>query len=112
LIATNAGELAALKALGDRTITEIKLGKTKGKTTTRFADISLKLISADKNKNKYTVMVMADDKQTEKKDKGVNEPVQFYTAKGGHIPYELVINTVNKDEIVGYLSTPKVPASR
>jgi predicted nucleic acid-binding Zn-ribbon protein len=110
LIATNAGELAALKALGDRTITDIKLGKTKAPV--RFADITLKLVSADKKKNKYTVLVLADDKQTEKKDKSVNEPVQFYTAKGGHIPYELVINQVNKDEIVGYLSTPKVQAPR
>jgi hypothetical protein len=50
---------------------------------------------------------MADDKLTEKKDKNINEPVQFYTAKGGHIPYELVINAVNKNEIVGYLSTPR-----
>jgi hypothetical protein len=55
---------------------------------------------------------MADDKLTEKKDKNVNEPVQFYTAKGGHIPYELVINQVNKNEIVGYLSIPKEQVSR
>ena len=58
------------------------------------------------------VQVMADDKLTEKKDRNINEPVQFYTAKGGHIPYELVINAVNKNEIVGYLSTPKVEATR
>jgi hypothetical protein len=58
------------------------------------------------------VEVMADDKLTEKKDKNINEPVQFYTAKGGHIPYELVINQVNKNEIVGYLATPKVEATR
>ena len=110
LIATNGTELAALKALGDRTITDIKLGKTKAPV--RFADVTLKLTSADKKKNKYTVQVMADDKLTEKRDKSVNEPVQFYTAKGGRTPYELVINQVNKDEIVGYLSTPKVQASR
>jgi len=58
--------------------------------------------------------VMADDKLTEKKDKNINEPVQFYAAKGGRIPYELVINQVNgkTKEIVGYLSTPKVQATR
>jgi len=108
LIATNAGELAALKALGDRNITEIKLGKTK--KPQRFADITLLLKATDPKKNKYTVEVMADDKLTEKKDKNVNEPVQFLTAKGGRIPYEIVINQVNKNEIVGYLSTPKVQA--
>ena len=110
LIATNGNELAALKLRGERNYVDIKLGKTKAPV--RFADITLKLVSADKKKNKYTVLVLADDKQTEKKDKGVNEPVQFYTAKGGHLPYELVINLVNKDEIVGYLSTPKEQVSR
>lgn len=110
LIATNGSELAALKLRGERNYVDIKLGKTKAPV--RFADITLKLESADKKKNKYTVLVMADDKQTEKRDKGVNEPVQFYTAKGGHIPYELVINTVNKDQIIGYLATPKEQASR
>jgi hypothetical protein len=63
-------------------------------------------------KPRSTVQVMADDKTTEKKDKSINEPVQFYTARGGHTPYELVINKVEKNEIVGYLSTPKDQATR
>ena len=66
----------------------------------------------DPKKNKYTVEVMADDKLTEKKDRNINEPVQFYTAKGGHIPYELVINQVQKNMIVGYLATPKEQVAR
>ena len=110
LIATNAGELQALRLRGERNYVDIKLGKTKAPM--RFADITLLLKATDPKKNKYTVQVMADDKLTEKKDKSINEPVQFYTAKGGHIPYELVINQVNKNEIVGYLSTPKEQASR
>ncbi len=110
LIATNAGELQALKLHGERNYTDIKLGKTK--QPVRFADVSLKLVKVDPKHNKYTVEVLADDKLTEKKDKNINEPVQFYTAKGGHTPYELVINQVGKDQIVGYLSTPKVEATR
>ena len=112
LIATNAGELQALRKLGERNYLDVKLAKTK--QPQRFGDITLKLTNIDVKKNKYTVQVMADDKLTEKKDKSINEPVQFYTAKGGHIPYELVINTVNKkpEEIIGYLSTPKVEATR
>ena len=43
------------------------------------------------------VQVMADDKLTEKKDKSINEPVQFYTTKGGRLPYELVINQVAEE---------------
>jgi len=110
LIATNGTELQALKLRGERNYVDIKLGKTK--KAQRFADITLLLKNVDTKKNKYTVDVMADDKLTEKKDKGVNEPVQFYTAKGGHIPYELVINQVTKNEIIGYLATPKETATR
>jgi hypothetical protein len=110
LIATNANELAALKLRGERNYIDIKLGKTK--QPQRFADITLLLKNTDAKKNRYTVQVMADDKLTEKKDKSINEPVQFYTGKGGRIPYELVINKVEKNEIVGYLSTPKEQATR
>lgn len=110
LIATNGTELAALKLRGERNYVDIKLNK-KDKNK-RFADITLTLKSVDPKKNKYTVDVLADDKLTEKKDKSLNEPVQFYTAKGGRTPYEIVINQVGKDQIVGYLSTPKDLANR
>ena len=109
LIATNAQELQALRKLGERNYIEIKLGKTKDRQ--RVGDITLLLKKTDPKKNKYTVEVMADDKLTEKNDKNVNEPVQLYTSKARQ-PYEIVINQVQKDMIVGYLSTPKVEAAR
>jgi len=105
LIATNARELAALKALGERNYFDINLGKTK--QPQRIGDILVHLKKADMKKNRYTVDIVADDKKVEKKDKGVNEPVQFYTSKARQ-PYEIVVNEVRKDMIVGYLSTPKV----
>jgi chromosome segregation ATPase len=110
LVATNGNELAALKLRGERNYFDIKLGKTK--QPQRIADITLLLKKTDPKKNRYTVDVMADDKLTEKKDRNINEPVQFYTAKGGHIPYELVINKVQKNLIVGYLATPKEQVPR
>ena len=109
LIATNASELQALKRLGERNYFEFKLGKTKAPQ--RVGDITLQLRKTDPKKNKYTVDVMADDKLTEKKDKNINEPVQFYTAKAKQ-PYEIVVNQVQKDLIVGYLTTPKEQATR
>lgn len=109
LIATNAGELAALKRLGERNYFEFKLGKTKDRQ--RVGDVTLLLKKTDPKRNKYTVEVMADDKLTEKKDKNVNEPVQFYTSKARQ-PYELVVNSVAKDQIAGYLATPKEQAGR
>ena len=110
LIATNAQQLEALRMKGERNYLDVKLGKTK--QPQRFGDITLMLKKTDPKKNRYTVEVMADDKTTLKDNKSVNEPVQFYTVKGGHTPYELVVNTVGKDQIVGYLSTPKVEATR
>jgi hypothetical protein len=110
LVATNGTELAALKLKGERNYLDVKLGKTK--QPVRFADITLLLKKTDPKHNKFTVDVMADDRLTEKKDREIDEPVQFYTAKGGHTPYELVINKVEKDQIVGYLSMPKDQAAR
>jgi len=109
LVATNGQELAALKRLGERNYFEFKLGKTK--QPQRVGDITLMLKKSDPKRNKYTVDVMADDKLTEKKDKNINEPVQFYTSKAKQ-PYEIVVNQVQKDLIVGYLATPKEQTAR
>jgi hypothetical protein len=109
LIATNGKELQALKALGERNYFEFNLGKTKAPQ--KVGDIFLQLKKTDSKKNKYTVEITADDKRVEKKDKGVNEPVQFYTSKARQ-HYEIVVNEVKKDVIVGYLATPKVQTGR
>ncbi|MBI3208744.1 MAG: hypothetical protein HYZ37_07570 [Candidatus Solibacter usitatus] len=109
LIATNGKELSALKALGDRNYFEFNLGRTKAPV--KVGDITMLLKKTDQKKNRYTVEVTADDKRTEKKDKTVNEPLQFLTSKS-RIPYEIVVNEVKKDAIVGYLATPKVTIPR
>ena len=109
-IATNGKEIAALKRLVERNIVEFNLAKSK--QPQRVGDISLTLKKADPKHNKYTIEVLADDKATEKKDRTINEPVQFYVAKGGRLPYEIVVNHVSKDTIVGYLSTPKEQVAR
>jgi DNA repair exonuclease SbcCD ATPase subunit len=109
LIATNGTELAALKRLGERNYFEFKLGKAK--LPQRVGDITLKLTDVNPKKNMYSVDVMADDKLTTKKNKSINEPVQFYTSKAKQ-PYELVVNQVQKNLIVGYLATPKETAAR
>jgi len=109
LIATNGKELAALKALGERNYVEFKLAKTKGPQ--KVGDIAILLKKADPKTNRYTITVIADDKTVEKKDKTVNEPVQFMLAKASQ-PYELVVNDVKKDLISGYVAAPKVQQTR
>lgn len=109
LIATNSKELAALRALGERDYIEFQLTKTKAPQ--RVGDVSVQLKKMDNRRNRYTIELIANDKRVEKKDRTVNEPVQFYMAKA-RLPYELVVNEVRKDSIVGYLAAPKVRAMR
>jgi sortase (surface protein transpeptidase) len=54
---------------------------------------------------------LADDKTVEKRDRSINEPVQLYLA-GNRQPEEIVVNEVKKDEVVGYVSIPKVKMAR
>ena len=109
LIATNSREMDALKQLGDRNYTEFTLYK--GKEPIKLADISILLKKADSKANRYTLELQVDDRKIEKKDRTTNEPVQFYVGNSRQ-PHELVINQVGKDQIVGYLATPKAPAAR
>ncbi|HYL75691.1 MAG TPA: hypothetical protein VEU96_15880 [Bryobacteraceae bacterium] len=105
LIATNGKELAALRALGERNFVEFTIHKSK--QPQKVADVLVLLKRTDPKKNRYTIDLTADDKTTEKKDRAVNEPLQFMTSKAKQ-PYELIVNDVKKDTIVGYLSIPKV----
>lgn len=109
LVATNGKELQALRALGERTYLEFNISKAK--EPRRVGDIAVRLKKADAKRNRFTIEVIADDKTVEKKDKNLNEPVQFYVSKARQ-PYEIVVNEVKKDQIVGYLSAPKVQSSR
>lgn len=109
LIATNSKDLGALRALGERNYFEFDLNKSQ--STKRVGDITLTLKKSDPKHNRYSVDVLADDKHLEKRDRTINEPVQLYMS-GNSQPYEIVVNQVNKDQIVGYLATPKVKLAR
>jgi chromosome segregation ATPase len=103
LIATNHDQLEILKHKGDRNYYEFTLDKGQRKPV---STVSLELKKADTKHSRYTLEVYADDKKIEKKDRGLNEPVQFYTGKDNYL-YELVVNSITKNEIKGYVSTPK-----
>jgi len=104
LIATTHDELEILKHKGDRNYFEFTL--IKGKDTTHVATVGLQLKKVDPKKSQFTLYVMADDKRIEKKDKTINEPLQFYTGRD-HNLFEVVVNTVDKNKVTGYLVTPK-----
>ena len=109
LIATNGTELNALRELGERNYYDFDI--TKAKQPQRVGAIQVRLKKADRKRNKYTIELWADDKRIEKKNKTLLEPVQFYVL-GSRLPYEIVVQKVEKNRIVGYLATPKVAARR
>jgi len=110
LIATNGKEIQELRARGDRNIYEFTIAKKSGMQ--KVGDIQMRLTKSDPKHNRFTMVVMADDKFVEKRDKTTNEPVQFYATQGSRTPYEVVVNEVGKDTIKGYLATPKISSAR
>jgi len=105
-IARNAAELALLRKKGERDYLDLDIRRDAKTAFQRIGDIQISVTKTDPKRQKYSVMILADDNHLEKRDRTVNEPVQFMV---GHdqLRYEMVINAVNKDRIQGYLSTPK-----
>jgi chromosome segregation ATPase len=104
LIARNRDELEVLKHKGDRTYYEFTLAKGQRKPV---GTVSLELKKTDAKHSKFTLVVYADDKQYEKKDRNLNEPMQFYAGKDPML-FEIVVNSVSaKNTVTGYLSVPK-----
>jgi uncharacterized membrane-anchored protein YhcB (DUF1043 family) len=104
LVARNRTELGELRARGERDYFEFDLRKAK--QAQRLGPVALQLKKTDVKRQKYTVNLVADDRTIEKKDKNVNEPVQFYQ-QGQRQATEIVVNQIYKDRIVGYISVPK-----
>src|ERR1035437_1892224 len=104
LIATNHEQLEELKHKGDRNYLEFTLQK--GAQPTLLSTVKLQLKKVDQKHSRYTLNVSADDRNIEKKDKNLDEPVQFYTGKNP-VLFELVVNYIEKNKVSGYLSTPK-----
>jgi hypothetical protein len=104
VIARNHDELVLLEHKGDRNYYEFTLTKGQKKPV---GTVSLELKKTDPKKNKFTLNIVSDDKNYEKKDRNVNEPLQFYSGKDPAL-FEIVVNSISaKNQISGYLTTPK-----
>ena len=68
--------------------------------------MALRLKDSDAKRHKFNMVLVVDDLEIEKKDKTLLEPIQFYR-KGSRQLQEIVVFTVAKDRVVGYLSTPR-----
>ena len=103
-IARNADELAALKRRGERDYFEFDIRKEKDMQ--RVAGIRLQLNKADVKAKKYDITLQVDDAKLQKKGQLLNEPIQINVGKE-RVRYELIVNSIDKDRIRGYISTPK-----
>jgi len=103
-VAKNASELSELRRRGERDFFEFEIPKKN--QITKVEDIRLILTKTDAKKGKFTIQVMVDDSKIEKKDRNINEPIQFLVGRS-RLRYEVVVNWVQKDRAGGYLSIPK-----
>jgi chromosome segregation ATPase len=103
-VAKNSSELSELRRKGERDYVEFEIPKKN--QLTKVEDIRVLLRGTDPKKGKYTLQIIVDDNKLEKKDRGINEPIQFLVGRN-RVRYEIVINWVQKDKAGGYLSIPK-----
>jgi chromosome segregation ATPase len=104
LIARNHDEIEQLRRLGEREYTEFTIaGKNRPQ---KVGNVTVELRAVNVKKNQFTLNLTAEDKQIEKKNRSLNEPIFFYMS-ATRLPQELVIKKVGKDTISGYVSIPK-----
>jgi uncharacterized protein (DUF2141 family) len=104
LIARNHDEVDQLRRLGEREYIEFTIaGKNKPQ---KVGNVTVELKGVNAKKNQVNIAMVVEDKRFEKKNRALNEPIFFYLS-GTHLPEEIVINKVGKDQISGYVSIPK-----
>jgi chromosome segregation ATPase len=103
-VAKNSTELSQLRLKGERDYYEFTIPE-KNKPV-RVEDIRLVLTKTDQKKGKFNLKILVDDNKLEKKDRVINEPIQFLVGQN-RVRYEVVINWVQKNKAGGYLSIPK-----
>ena len=109
LIARNHDEVDQLRRLGERDYVEFTLnGKNKPQ---KVGNVTVELKGVNQKKNQVNLAMTIEDKRFDKKNRALNEPIFFYLS-GTHIPEEIVINKVGKDQVSGYVSIPKANAQQ
>jgi hypothetical protein len=107
-IARTHEELVALEKKGERNYFEFDLDKTK--QFQRTGPIALSLRKANTKHMYADLEIRVEDAEVSQKHINLFQPVMFYTAEQGR-PVELVINSIRKDHIHGYISAPRYSAA-
>jgi hypothetical protein len=109
LIARNHEDVDQLRHLGERDYIEFTIdAKNKPQKVGAFM-VDLK--STNPNKKRFSVALIVDDARIEKKNLPINEPIFFHQGNDRR-PLELVVNSVGKDKVTGYISVPKTAGTQ
>lgn len=102
--AANADEIAGVKRSLDREYYNFELQKKGG--VMKVFDVALSLKDTDFKGQRFTMEILTEGRRMKKKNQNINEPIYFYV-KDLKKPYEVRVNRVDKNFVVGYLSVPK-----
>jgi hypothetical protein len=109
LIARNHEDVEQLRRLGEREYIEFTIdAKNKPQKVGAFM---VELRGTNPAKKRYNVSLVVDDSKIERKNLPVNEPIFFHQGTDRR-PMELVVNTVAKDKVTGYISVPKAAGAQ
>ncbi len=103
-IAKSHDELVVLQKKGERNYFEFDLGREK--TFHPEGPIGLRLRKANTKHQYADLELLVDDRSLTQKHVNLLQPSIFYAADS-EAPVEIVINSVGKDHIHGYVSAPK-----
>lgn len=107
-IARTHNELVVLQKKGERRYFEFDIDKAK-----RFSPagaMSVKLRKSNVKHQYADLDLLVDDRVVTKKHVNLYEPTQFYTGDNEQ-PMQVVINSITKDHIHGYVTEPKYQKS-
>lgn len=106
-IATTHDELVMLEKKGERSYYEFDLDKQR--RFQREGPVGVRLRKANTKHEYADLEMLVDDFALSKKHVNIYEPVVFYSADR-KAPVELVINSISKNHIHGYVSEPRYKA--
>src|SRR6202035_479293 len=109
LIARNHEDVEQLRRLGERDYVEFTIdAKNKPQKVGSFV---VELRGTTPTKKRYNVSLIVDDSRIERKNLPANEPIFFHQGNDRR-PLELVVNSVAKDKVTGYISVPKAAGAQ
>ena len=103
-IAKTHAELVVLQRKGERNYYEFDL--TKEKSFHHEGPVGVRLRKANVKHQFADLELLVDDRSLTQKHVNLMQPTVFYAADS-EVPVEIVINSITKDHIHGYVSAPK-----